>query len=58
MTEQRANVVIMTHVLHRIGEFFDEHPPDGFTDESELGRAFVRWLAAKDAGEGGEPITT
>lgn len=44
-------MVIMTHVLHRIGEFFDEHPPEKFTDEGELGRAFVRWLAAKDAPE-------
>jgi hypothetical protein len=51
VTEHRANVVIMTHVLHRIGEFLDEHPAETFTDEGELGRTFIRWLSAKDAPE-------
>lgn len=52
ITEHRANIVIMTHVLHRLGEFFDTHPLETFHDERELGRAFIRWLAQKDAMEG------
>jgi hypothetical protein len=50
--EQKVTVAILTHVLHRINEFFDEKREDqfaGFSD-NEIATEFTRWLAKKDAG--------
>lgn len=49
MTETRCNVVVLTHVMHRLGEFLDLWPAADWTDEEEMGRAFIRWLAQKEA---------
>jgi hypothetical protein len=49
--EQKVTVAVLTHVLHRLNEFFDEKREDQFTGFSvfEIATEFARWLAKKDA---------
>jgi hypothetical protein len=48
VNEQRASVVILTHVLHRMYDFFTLFPVESFTTEQEMGRAFLQWLSQQD----------
>jgi hypothetical protein len=49
--EQKVTVAVLTHVLHRINEFFDEKREDQFAGLTtyEIATEFARWLAKKDA---------
>ena len=51
MEEQKANVSMMQHMLHRINEFFDENKVEEIKDDEELGRRFSQFLREKERPE-------
>jgi hypothetical protein len=48
--EKPVLTAVLTHVMHRLNEFFDEGPPDRFKghEPRAIAEEFLRWLAKKD----------
>lgn len=51
--EKKVSVAVLSHVMHRLNEFFDEYMPTdekfaGLTPE-QISTEFARWLSRKDA---------
>ena len=48
--EKSVTRVVLTHVLHRLNDFFDAGPPERFKGivPGRVGEEFFKWLARKD----------
>jgi hypothetical protein len=49
MKNEDANVALIRHVIRTMDEFLYDHKPEGFTEVSQLQRAFALFLLANTA---------